>query len=77
MNAYVKWVGIVQIKPDPNNIDVRIGKLHFGNFFFLKSTFVSNLVVLNFLNFQSPNLKFQVEIPTQVDGADLKLMDLP
>merc|ERR1712076_72167 len=24
LNAYVKWVGIVQIKPDPNNIDVRI-----------------------------------------------------
>ena len=24
MNAYVKWVGVVQHKNDPNDIDVRI-----------------------------------------------------
>ena len=26
LNAYVKWVNVVQHKPDPNDIDVRIGK---------------------------------------------------
>ena len=26
LNAYVKWVNLVQHKSDPNNIDVRIGK---------------------------------------------------
>ena len=29
LNAYVKWVNVVQHKPDPNDIDVRIGKEYY------------------------------------------------
>ena len=29
LNAYVKWVNVVQHKPDPNDIDVRIGKKYY------------------------------------------------
>ena len=30
LDGYVKWVGIVQHKSDPNDIDVRIGKYNSG-----------------------------------------------